>query len=460
MGVQWFVEHQGRVYGPFDAVRLKKLAAARKISEESRVAQSAKGPWVAARQIRGLFSVAATAASDAGVAKNGDSQARGDVTQGEQKIWLYKAGDQVTGPVSESEVDRLIAEDRITKTTLVLKVGHSRWETAFSAGLFLDTPTRQHGETSGGSLPASLDGDSESVLWVGKPAHAAQRVFYTLCALGSPLLVPAWWGLRRYVTTDATRYQVTNRRVRIRTGLFTQERVDVPLAQICDARLTKPWRLQGTRFCNVELLGAESSEPLAVLAAIPVDESALVISLCEAGADRQITVHAAQRIVAAAAKQERARMQSEMKRHADEIRCLKQDLADERKRVREAQKTATAAQEALSDLRLPSEEADDIAGSTEVFGGLGQGFGYPPPSPPPPSHPLQTNSTGAALWNVFCRGALSFVPVPPPVTTQRRPVSGLTAAAVMFGRRRKKTVRVKGHYRGRKWIAAHDREIG
>jgi hypothetical protein len=336
-----------------------------------------------------------------------------------------------------------MAEGQIVKTTLVLRVGQTHWETAFSAGLFLDAPVQGQGQAGVGPPAES----AEAVLWVGKPAHAANKAFYTLCTMGAPFLVPAWWGLQRYVKTDATRYQVTNRRVRIRTGLFSKERTDIPLGLIRDARLTTPWRLRGTRFCNVELFGEDTSSPLAVLTAIPVDESELVVSLCEAGADHQINVHTTQRIVAAAARQERARMRAEMRSHTEEMRRLREELATERKRLQEAR--ASQRKEAASQLSAPYDDLDDTFGWRSISA-------TERPSPATKSDP---SSTSAALWNVFCRGALSFVPVPPPVTVQRKPASRLTAAAVMLRRRRKKTVRVKGHYRGRKWIAAHDREV-
>jgi hypothetical protein len=455
MAIQWFVEQGQRVYGPFDASRLRKLAAAGKISAESGVSRSKDGPWVKAGQLRGLFP-GETDDRNGKEVLQGSSRQDGDVQSGgEQKTWMYKCDGDVRGPVSKTEINRLIAEGQIVKTTLVLRVGQTHWETAFSAGLFLDAPVQGQGQTGVGPPAES----AEAVLWVGKPAHAANKAFYTLCTMGAPFLVPAWWGLQRYVKTDATRYQVTNRRVRIRTGLFSKERTDIPLGLIRDARLTTPWRLRGTRLCNIELFGEDTSSPLAVLAAIPVDESALVVSLCEAGADHQINVHVTQRIVAAAARQERARMQAEMRSHTEEMRRLRNELVSERKRLQEER--ASQSKDTASQFWVPYDDLDEGLGwpgiaAKEKDSPPGTGW----PSQKPSSEAKSDGSnTSTVLWNVFCRGALSFVPVPPPVTMRRRPASRLTAAAVILGRRRKKTVRVKGHYRGRKWIAAHDREV-
>ncbi len=190
-----------------------------------------------------------------------------------------------------------------------------------------------------------------------------------------------------------------------------------------------------------------------------MDESELVVSLCEAGADHQINVHTTQRIVAAAARQERARMRAEMRSHTEEMRRLREELASERKRLQGER--ASQSKDAASQFWVPYDDLDEGLGwpgiaATETDSPPGAGWPTPKPSSEPKS---DASNTSTVLWNVFCRGALSFVPVPPPVTMRRRPASRLTAAAVLLGRRRKKTVRVKGHYRGRKWIAAHDREV-
>jgi hypothetical protein len=213
MTIQWFVDQGQRVYGPFDAARLKKLAAAGKISAESGVSRSREGPWVKAGHLRGLFASDAADPHGKAVFQGSGGQDVDGQPGGDQKTWMYKCDGDVRGPVSKTEINRIIAEGQIVKTTLVLRVGQTHWETAFSAGLFLDAPVQGQGQAEGVETPA---GSSEAVLWVGKPAHAANKAFYTLCTMGAPFLLPAWWGLQRYVKTDATRYQVTNRRVRIR----------------------------------------------------------------------------------------------------------------------------------------------------------------------------------------------------------------------------------------------------
>ena len=423
MVAKWFVQHQGKVYGPLDAMRLRKLAHAKKIQPESLLAQTAKGPWVNANQVRGLFD---GLASRLNVEATDSQSVRGVST--EPKVWFYKSSTEVHGPLTEVEMQALEDGGVVKMSTLVLKVGETRWETAFSAGLFIDdTIEEQNAAKAGVASPqGDRDGGPEEVLWDGRPSHAINTGFYTLCALTSPLIFPALAGLRRYVSTDTIRYQITNRRVRIRTGLISTGRTYVRLQNITDARLKTPFLLTGTRYCNVELYGNDPRRPIAVLQGVPVAESALVISLCEAGARRHIPVAATNRIIAAAQSQDFKKIHDEQRKHAAQIKGLTDALIQDR-------------------LGRPPE------------------FEPPPPKIPPVGQSVQppesTPPAGDALWKFFCRGAISFIPVPVPVTRRRQPVSQLTAITATLGRRWKRTVHVKGHYRGKKWVAAHDREI-
>lgn len=51
----WFVLHNGKAQGPLDSPQLKALAVQGEIDTETQVAQNERGPWVAARHVKGLF---------------------------------------------------------------------------------------------------------------------------------------------------------------------------------------------------------------------------------------------------------------------------------------------------------------------------------------------------------------------------------------------------------------------
>jgi hypothetical protein len=408
MASVWFVRQAGKVYGPFDASRMKKLAAAGKILRDSGVAKQRHGPWTQASQVRGLFAEAKPEAKEdwlgldlVEAATAVASKWRGyfrrkrvAVSVPAQPIddsqWFYRAtgegNGEIRGPCSRYEMEQLVERGTVRASTLVLKQGLTRWETAFSAGLFLDDPVSEdNGSRTGSSQPAgnpsAAQEKQEEILWDGKASHHANYGFYVLCALAAPLIFPALWGLGRFVARDCLRYQITSRRVRVKHGSDGLRHRDLMLTNVRDAALVCPPSLQTTHLCNIELFGDDASKPLLVLEGVPLAESALVISLCEAAAHRHIPVRAKESLLADAKAQEEELLRRAELRHQREMAGLRV----QRRMQRQA----------------------------------------------------------------------SFIP-PPPITRKSQHVSGLTS--LLFGPRMR-TIWVKGHYRGRKWIKPHKRQI-
>jgi hypothetical protein len=51
----WFVQLNGKIFGPLHDEQLRQLASAGKIFRDTEVSQQREGPWVAASRIRNLF---------------------------------------------------------------------------------------------------------------------------------------------------------------------------------------------------------------------------------------------------------------------------------------------------------------------------------------------------------------------------------------------------------------------
>ena len=221
----------------------------------------------------------------------------------------------------------------------------------------------------------------EEILWDGKASHHANYGLYALCVLTAPFILPAIWGMRSYVARDCLRYQITSRRVRVKHGSDGMRHRDVLLAEVRDAALVCPASLQTTHLCNIELFGTNAGKPLLVMEGVPLAESALVISLCEAAAHRHIPVRAKESLLADAKAQEEELLRRAELRHQKEMAGLRSQMLVQRQ--------------------------------------------------------------------------ASFIP-PPPVTRRSQRVSGLTG--LFFGPRMR-TIWVTGHYRGRKWIKPHPRQI-
>lgn len=52
---EWFVDSDGKTYGPFSAGQLKELATSEKINSETRVRRGVDGKWTRGKNVKGLF---------------------------------------------------------------------------------------------------------------------------------------------------------------------------------------------------------------------------------------------------------------------------------------------------------------------------------------------------------------------------------------------------------------------
>jgi hypothetical protein len=123
------------VSGPFD---LRQLKVMRKLERLARFHEvSADGEtWVPASSIAALYPAAVVgparpnrqdpATSEPGVSQ----QAGGDAPLSQdssQDAWFYAEGDQPCGPLGLQELQRLVAQGRLTPTTLVWCEGMANW---------------------------------------------------------------------------------------------------------------------------------------------------------------------------------------------------------------------------------------------------------------------------------------------------------------------------------------------
>ena len=63
--MDWYVIHGGKVHGPLDSSQLKALATQGKINTKTQLSQNQSGPWVAAKNVKGLFAFASGVAASA-----------------------------------------------------------------------------------------------------------------------------------------------------------------------------------------------------------------------------------------------------------------------------------------------------------------------------------------------------------------------------------------------------------
>lgn len=396
----WFVKQDGKVYGPFDSTRLKKLGAAGKVDRDSEISKDRNGPWTEASRVRGLFPEIPGATEDSvnegakeeekpvskkpwgWFQKRSSKQSPHPASTTAKAMWYFRGeDDDATGPFTATEMATLIGRNVVTPATFVLRHGGTRWETAFSAGLFLGAPDDEPEEKDAAETPASVS-NVEEVLWKGQASHHANYGTYVLCALGSPFYYPAKWGIQRFRERRAIRYEITSRKVRVQRGADHELETVIPIADIRRVKLETPPALEGSRVCNITLVGKDGGL-LTVLEGIPLDEASLVISLCESAASRQLSVDASARVLAHQRVQdEKERRRLEQEQRAS-LRVAQWRASTLERRAREAEQRAGRLTAALGG-DCPEDVIDRSVSASRHF------------RPPPP--PGNTSGSGWFGW--------------------------------------------------------------
>ncbi len=109
----------------------------------------------------------------------------------------------------------------------------------------------------------------ETIVWKGSPSQAINFGTYTLCVLLSPLIVPIFIFIWKWLEVRATIYELTNERLKMTSGLFTKKFEEIELYRVRDISMVQPfwYRLFGAG--NITLLTADVSTPDVILEAIP-----------------------------------------------------------------------------------------------------------------------------------------------------------------------------------------------
>lgn len=111
--------------------------------------------------------------------------------------------------------------------------------------------------------------DEERVLWSGHPSHAKDLGYHLLCWLFAPLVFPLFMSLWRYLETRFTRFEITNERIRITTGVFSRQMEELELYRVKDTSLVEPFLLRVLfKLGHLVLRTSDASHALLVIPAV------------------------------------------------------------------------------------------------------------------------------------------------------------------------------------------------
>lgn len=111
--------------------------------------------------------------------------------------------------------------------------------------------------------------NEEKVVWSGTPSQALHFGTYALCVLLSPLVIPIFIALAKYLQTRAHKYELTSERLLISRGVFSKTTDGLELYRVKDGRVEEPFFLRLFGAGNVILMTSDKTHPVVVLEAVP-----------------------------------------------------------------------------------------------------------------------------------------------------------------------------------------------
>jgi GYF domain 2 len=169
MASEWFCRIMGEEWGPMSAQELIAVAQRGRLTRDDFVKQGAKGTWVRAELVRGLFNtppVAPTVTSDrliAAVQRAAPAQ-RSTTPTDPLNYWIkiQPVGKRVAGPFSARHI-RQFAELGVLKPFHLVSNDRRHWSRA------VHVPGLVFGRPGAAEKPASI----RSAVWIDEPLVAA-----------------------------------------------------------------------------------------------------------------------------------------------------------------------------------------------------------------------------------------------------------------------------------------------
>jgi len=97
--------------------------------------------------------------------------------------------------------------------------------------------------------------EEEEKIWIGRPSQLVN--FYTYLLFFWTIIIP----LITYLKTRFTIYELTKTRLRLKTGIFSQQIEDTELYRVRDYSIDKPFWFRIFRLGHIKILTSDKSNP-------------------------------------------------------------------------------------------------------------------------------------------------------------------------------------------------------
>jgi uncharacterized membrane protein YdbT with pleckstrin-like domain len=113
----------------------------------------------------------------------------------------------------------------------------------------------------------------EQPVWSGSPSQWLNLGTYVLCGLLSPLIVPIFIALWKYLELKNIRYELTTERLKMHRGVLSKFIDDIELYRVKDTKLEQPFHLRLFSLGNVIMTTSDAGHPTLLLRGLSDAES-------------------------------------------------------------------------------------------------------------------------------------------------------------------------------------------
>jgi uncharacterized membrane protein YdbT with pleckstrin-like domain len=113
---------------------------------------------------------------------------------------------------------------------------------------------------------------AEQQVWSGSPSQWINTSKYLVCALASLTVILAIvaipFAIWYWLVVRNTKYELTDERLKIHTGVLSKKTEDLELFRVKDTKLEQPFLLRLVGLGNVVLLSSDSTTPEVTIRAV------------------------------------------------------------------------------------------------------------------------------------------------------------------------------------------------
>jgi uncharacterized membrane protein YdbT with pleckstrin-like domain len=103
---------------------------------------------------------------------------------------------------------------------------------------------------------------SEEPVWTGRSSQWKNLGAFVLCGILSPLIVPIFIAIWKWLVVRARIFQLTTERLLITSGVFSRTTDSLELYRVRDLRVTQPFLLRLLGLENIELVTTDETTPV------------------------------------------------------------------------------------------------------------------------------------------------------------------------------------------------------